>query len=462
MKRSLLIIGFVVLFVLASAYEVKACRCGGPRTFHQLQGNQTCGYYWGADAVFVGVADKIEIDQAKYTVKVTFSVEKPIRGTSGKTVEIFTNVSEGMCGYPFEQGERYFVYGHKGQGGNLTEGLCGPTVKLKDARDDLEYVEELAAGKLGTRFSGSVTEDKQGIEYDQRNDKPLPDIEITIRSATKTYKTRTDENGTYVFRDFPKDTYRVSAEFPQGVKEINWESWPSTVFANPCAAKPFRGTRKGSIRGRVVGFPTSEIENVGDKKPAQPQLTLIPLDDQGQPVKLASPFRQEWAFREKFEYSFNNIPAGRYLLAINPKNCPNPNNGAPPMYYPGVAAREEARIITIKEGEHLVLNDFRSLPILKQRWIAGKVVDRDGSPVSNARVRLSGGPFEGGGGCWDANFEARSDGLGRFRIKGFESYRYSIAAGVEGVDGKPGAHSKDLPLQENSPVDELVLILDQQ
>lgn len=456
MKRSLLVIGFVVLFVLAGAYEVKACRCFGRTSFQQLQGNQTCGYYSGADAVFVGVAEKIETDQANLSVKVTFSVEKPIRGTSGKRAEILTST---MCGYPFEQGERYFVYGRKGQDGNLTEGMCGPTVKLKDARDDLEYVEELAAGKLGTRFSGSVIQDKQGVEYDQRNDKPLPDIEITIRSAKKTYKTRTDENGVYVFKDFPKDTYRVSAELPHGVREINPQVYQSSQFANPCGGKIFRVSSKGSISGKVVGFPTSEIENVGDKKSAQPQLTLIPLDDQAQPVKLASPFRQEWAFREKFEYSFNNIPAGKYLLAMNPRNCPYPNNGIGPMYYPGAATKEEAKIVTVKEGQQLVLNDFRSLPALKARWIAGKVVDRDGSSVASAHVRLTAGPFETGG-CWRSDF--RADEQGRFRIKGFETYRYEIWVGIEVVDGNPRGFKKIRDLPENSPVDELVLILDQQ
>lgn len=147
--RFLAILSFLLFF--AGESEVEACSC-----FGRPQGVQTCGYYWNSDEVFIGLAEKVEIDERVGGMKVTFSVERPIRGASEKTIEVFTSANTASCGYPFKQGKRYFVYARKGQDGKLSESLCGPTTPLEDAEDDLEYAKEIEGGKLGSRIWGRV------------------------------------------------------------------------------------------------------------------------------------------------------------------------------------------------------------------------------------------------------------------------------------------------------------------
>ncbi len=455
MKKLLLLTVFFLSFFWLGTVDVEACKCSGrPRA---VKGIQTCGYYWRADGVFIGHADTVEVDNAKGSMKVTFSVERVIRGTVGKTVEIFTSGSTASCGYPFKQGERYFVYGRKDGNGRYHESLCGPTALLKDADDDLEYARDLEEGKLGTRIFGSVFEDRQPTSLDKRTHEPVSNIEITIKGK-KTFKTRTDAKGNFLFKEFPNDNYQVFASLPDGFRELLARSDLPERSAGSCNGEYFRITRQGSIRGRVVGFPSAEIKNPWDPNPAQPRVTLVPLDENGDLLHHYS-FEENWAYRDKFEYFFDRVPAGNYLIAINPKNCPYPNNGVPPTYYPGVATQAEARIVTINEGEQLVLNDFRSLPILKERLISGKVVDSSGSPVANARVRLMSGT-PGGGPCGSQDFRAQADEFGQFRIKGYETYRYSIQAFTDASTNSPKARSEILTLSQDSLTNELVLRLD--
>jgi len=212
MKKYSSLILLSLLVLLVGTKTSVACTCSGRP--QDVKGVQTCGYYWYSEAVFIGLAEKVTIESGQ--MKVSFSVEKSIRGVNEKTVEVFTSASEGSCGYPFKEGERYFVYSRRREDGKLREGLCGPTVLLKDAEDDLNYVKELESGKLGSRIFGTVYEDKQKSYNDKRSFERLAGIEVTIRSNTgkkNKFRTKTDENGFYIFKEIPPDGYQVTANF---------------------------------------------------------------------------------------------------------------------------------------------------------------------------------------------------------------------------------------------------------
>ncbi|MEP6924849.1 MAG: hypothetical protein ABI954_10320, partial [Pyrinomonadaceae bacterium] len=123
---------------MASYISALGCTCGGPRQtldFHPY------GSYWGADVVFNGLVDDITVKTTVYegkeypsSVIVSFAVEEAFRNVAGKTLEIYTSPSGGMCGYPFQKGKRYFVYARRNKENQLTEHLCGPTVPLENAQ----------------------------------------------------------------------------------------------------------------------------------------------------------------------------------------------------------------------------------------------------------------------------------------------------------------------------------------
>ena len=271
-----------VFFLLIGTNTAEACTCSGRP--QGVKGVQTCGYYGSSENIFIGLAEKVEIDNKIGSMKATFSVEKSIRGTNEKTVEIFTSSSTASCGYPFKQGERYFVYGRKNTDGKYHESLCGPTTLLKDAVDDLEYVKDIEEGKPGTRIFGSVYEDKQPTLKDKRTFERLSGIEITIKSENRMVKTLTDEKGNYLFKDIPKERYQVFAKLPKGYRELFVRADLTEHFAGGCSGDNFRVTKQGSIRGKIVNFPSKEIENPWSPKPAQPKVALIPLDENNKPI----------------------------------------------------------------------------------------------------------------------------------------------------------------------------------
>ena len=452
--RSFAILSAFLFFFGAS--EVLACRCfGRPQS---VKGIQTCGYYWGSENIFIGLAEKVEVDNETRRMKVTFSVERAIRGTAEKSIEIFTNANTASCGYPFVHGERYFVYGRKGTDGKFHEGLCGPTTLLKDAEDDLEYAKAIEEGKLGTRIYGRVYDVRQPTAKAERKAVPLAGIEITITNDNRVFRTLTDEKGDYIFKDVPKHTYRVFAKFPKGYRELLLQEGQNERFASACDDVSFRITREGSIRGRVVNFPATAIKNSWDRNEVQqPKVTLIPLDEND--TIISSPtYEEKWAFRDKFEYYFDFVPAGRYLLAMNPGNCPYPNNGVRPTFFPGVADQSKAKIVTVAEGEDLLLGDFRSLPLLKKRLFSGVVLNVDKTPAANVTVRLMDKEFPA---CNGLSVETKTDVSGRFRLQGFEGYRYKISAYAQNSKGQPRPHALPFSLPASDAVNAIQLILDQ-
>lgn len=455
MKHFPILIFLFILFLSVGIRDVAACDCiGRPQG---VKGVQTCGYYWANENIFIGLAQKVEVDNKIGLMKVTFSVEKSIRGTNEKTVEIFTSSSEASCGYPFKQGERYFVYGRKGADGKFHEFLCGATTLLKDAADDLEYVKDIEDGKPGTRIFGSVYDDRQPTLKDKRTFEPLAEIEITIKSKQNEYKTVTDEKGNYLFKDVPKDRYQVFAKLPKGYRELFVRADLTEHFAGGCSGNNFRVTRQGSIRGKVVNFPSKEIQNPWNRDSVQqPKVTLTPLDENNKPIA-NSYFEEKWAYRDKFEYFFDIVPAGNYLLAINPRNCPYPNNGVPTMFYPGVPAQSEAKTVVVKEGEQLILKDFRSLPLLKERWFSGVVLNADKTPAPNAVVRLLDGNMNI---CNNFYLEVKTDEFGRFRLKGFENYEYKIDASTERKNGQKQIYANPFVISKVGNDDKIELILD--
>ena len=458
-------LGLILLFLLIGIETVNACDCVGRPP--GAKGVQTCGYYWYSEAVFIGLAEKASIENGQ--MRVSFSVEKPIRGISGKTVEVFTSASEASCGYPFKEGEQYFVYARKGSDGKLGEFLCGSTTLLKDAEDDLEYIKELESGKLGSRIFGTVYEDKQKSYNDKRSFEGLAGIEITIKgkkliplstvkpnikSKEYTFKTTTNNKGFYIFSEIPEGVYKVTAKFPERLREIVTTENLINHFASVnkegvrCDSEDFITTRQGSIRGEIVSD--------NGQNPIQQKLSLFPLDENNNVMPYRTP-EEKYANRDKNEFFFNVVPAGKYLLSINPNNCPYPTNGFPTMYFPGVADKSNSKIITVNDGENLRLEDFRILPMLKDRWFSGGVLYQDKTPAINVNVRLLDGNMSK---CNGFQMEVRTDEFGRFRVKGFETYEYKIDASTDRKQGQKQLYSKPFIVPQFGKVEDIQLILD--
>jgi hypothetical protein len=156
------------------------------------------------------------------------------------------------------------------------------------------------------------------------------------------------------------------------------------------------------------------------------------------------------------------VAPGKYLLTINPNGCHNNQEiqyGR--MFYPGVANKDDARIITVGENEEVVLKKFKLLPPLQDRWFSGVVISPDGAPAAGATVfmRQKGVPLPQ---CLGLNSEVKTDSTGRFRIRGYHPYTYVIRAYVETGSDTPRKRllSEGAEIRPESPQDGIRLSLE--
>src|SRR6202000_1556667 len=81
-----------------------------------------------------------ETVNAREPLKVTFSAVHTYRGETGKEVSVKTGLGMGDCGFDFQKGNRYLVFAHKEDTGDLTTSICTGTSLLKDAGNSLRLL----------------------------------------------------------------------------------------------------------------------------------------------------------------------------------------------------------------------------------------------------------------------------------------------------------------------------------
>lgn len=442
--------------------------------------------------MFTGVVDKFVADKKSVSPNghfisdtytpvfnlVRFNVEEKYRGNIGEKIEIVSS-------FNFNEGERYFVYASPGNDGKiyqLDNGECGkPPILLTNAKDDTEYAEEIASGKIGTRIFGSVGEDRWRM-WEPRQYVPLANVEVTIKSKKHSFTTKTDEKGKFVFKDIPPAEYRITAPTPKGLHErilnnsnffperskpntvLVGESFVSEFISLGSTQKPkyyyrhwdshnFIFTSLSSIAGKVVGFD--------GKIPPQQFLWLLPIDKNGK-LLCDDPMQYLWMDRSTGKFVFENIPAGKYRLAINRYNChSNSNPQFSRNFFPGVSGETEADTITVGENERLKLKDFRLLPQLKERQFSGIILTTDKKPLANATIFMINKNYSGPSECFSINIETKTDASGRFRLKGYEGYEYKVRAYIQPTEQSSSRlFSKMLEIPVNGDVENIELIVD--
>lgn len=448
--------------------------------------------YWQADSVFTGTVEKKLVEnssdekQENFTTDrppqlinsvVKFSIEKKYRGITDKTIEINTTSS-------FKEGEKYFVYAVRGKDGKfykLDDGFCGkPPILLDNASEDIEYAEDIASGNSGTRIYGWVYQDKQDSFKTPRQNVPIIEIEVTIKSETNSFTTKTDKKGKYTFKNIPVGEYKISASTPNGMREreINYSGLnrrklifigqgyaPNqlillkakeklTPFYYHSGSYNFFFTSLSSIEGKFIAH---DGEN-----PPQLFVHLLPIDENGKAI-LNDSITYQWTNPKSGEFYFDSVPEGRYVVAINRYNChTNRNPEYRRNFYPGTFDINKARIITVYPKQDIELRDFRLSPPLKEKWVIGVVLSADKKPVANATVWMRDSSQKHFDECVSGNsISTQTDSNGRFKMKGFESYNYKISAYKEINKQNLRIYSEisELTLQEKS--NGLTFILDQ-
>lgn len=444
-KINYLLAAVVLLLLPSFASVASACTCGG---------GSPCEAYAGASVVFVGRVTQTGLkaiprtlpDNAMSTtltdggvISAQFKVEEAFLGVKGAQIEILGQGT--TCDYPFKSGERYLVFAYKdSKAGTFHTNICSGTASLAESNDNLAYIRKTAR-QPGAVFYGEVVREVYG-EAEPRAE-PMAKVEIILEQGKEHLRGVTDASGKFELLGIKPGRYRVHTNPATNASRLDVmaaeprKEWEVEIPTQGCVQTWFAARPEGEISGTVRDASGIVAEDI------EPEL-LFADDKGGEPN-----FRSERLSDAKtFKFSF--LPPGRYYLGFNLHDGPGIDSPYPEFYYPGVADRSKATLITLTDGQKITdLTLYRPLR-LAERMLEGVAVWPDGRPyIENCGITLT-NPRTGyrEGNC------VSPDGEGRFKIKAVEGQTYHLAATLFGR-GEGLISSKPVVVKiekENSPV----------
>ena len=417
-RWTLLSIGSLVLALLSLSKNALACVCDLTRP--------PCEAYWQAEAVFIGTPKElywIEFEDKLPELVIKrkqpvfhFSVDQAFRGVNGTQVAALTGIGGGDCGYGFKIGEQYLVYAYRdGQKKEmLATSICTRTRSVRNAGEDLEYIEGLSKATPGGLVFGSVTKSN----WPPGGLVPLEGVKITIERPGKSVTVTTDSDGKFRASSLPEGTYKVRVAPPEGLSAGRNESENESeikIADRGCATVSFELAVDGRVIGRVIDAEGIPLSNC--------YVMLKPADEE----KRYSGFSDSASSDDEGRYEIKRIPPGHYKLSVYYNGPPGELlKSFPLVYYPGVLSADQAGVIVVGESAKVEDVDFR-LPTPPERTIEGVVLWPDGKPAPGAQLT-----------CYIHDGEApiKIDGQGHFSFKTYEGVETLLIAQVEIEKGK--------------------------
>ena len=195
----------LVLLLPCAVPGARACQC--------RERQPPCAQYWEADAVFIGSVTTIALpdvagraDEGAVRERVSFDVERALRGVEGREVEIVNRGTS--CDFGFKPGVKYLVYAYRNPtDGGLSTYYCSRTAELSKAAADLSYINKLAASASETVITGLLA-DRQ---------KTLSNVRVTAESGGRLYRSASNTAGWFTLSVPKTGMYRVRIFLPHNV-----------------------------------------------------------------------------------------------------------------------------------------------------------------------------------------------------------------------------------------------------
>ncbi|HVG90258.1 MAG TPA: carboxypeptidase regulatory-like domain-containing protein, partial [Alphaproteobacteria bacterium] len=142
---------------------------------------------------------------------VRFRVNKAYSGNPGSEVAVQTGLGGGDCGYHFDPGHTYLVYGYKSNG-NLYTGICSGTQPIEQAGAALTWLDSLPSLPKDANIFGKVN------QRTIKDNAPAPGITVSVSDPSgRERTTSTDASGAYSMTGLLPGDYVVSLSVPKGM-----------------------------------------------------------------------------------------------------------------------------------------------------------------------------------------------------------------------------------------------------
>lgn len=419
---------FATLLILlaGSPSPASACTCAGRVS--------ACEQLGRSSTIFIGKV--VSSDPGQFAIAsntqaigrhVLFEVLETFRGTGEQKIAVRTGVGNGDCGYRFEEGKVYLVYGYEA-GAEVQTSICSGTGPVEQAESDIAFFRSLSSRGPEGRVSGYVSTDRPGRldVYDGKG--ALPGVVVWLESGDGKRKALTNGQGEYRFEGLFPGRYRVWAELPR--KLGGGDAVSVTVARQACVTVPFIGEETGSISGALRDSTGRPV--------AHAWVELLRASDH-QPAGVEKGFS-----REDGRFTIRRVPEGEYLIGVHVTEPPRGSKYLWHPYrrsfYPGVSDPAAARTITVKAAEVVTGMDWSLGVPLRGRAIRGVVLGPDDKPAWPVFVELKVDGYE------DNAHLAETARDGTFKLEGLAELRYFVQASSRSGDGSEAWHCHRLPV----------------
>ncbi|HEV2668179.1 MAG TPA: carboxypeptidase-like regulatory domain-containing protein, partial [Blastocatellia bacterium] len=294
----------------------------------------------------------------------------------------------------------------------LSTSICTRTRSIRNADEDLEYIQGLSKASPGGWVFGEVFKSNRGPE----GLLPLEGVKITVEGQGKSVTVTTDSDGKFRASSLPEGNYKVRVAPPEGLSAGSNESEVKVVDRG-CATVTFWLVVDGRVYGRVLDAEGRPLPNC--------YVMVSPAEAE----KRYSGFSDGANADDEGRYELKRIPPGQYKLSVY-YNGPRGEmlKSFPTFFYPGVLSADQAGVIVVGESAKVEDVDFR-LPPPPERTIEGVVLWPDGKPAPTAQLTcyLHGGRMHP---------PIKIDEQGHFSFKIYEGVDAFLVAEIETEKGK--------------------------
>ncbi|HEX8634307.1 MAG TPA: hypothetical protein VF703_09180 [Pyrinomonadaceae bacterium] len=438
-KKCVLFLAFIFAVLCFGAREARACSCAPKQT--------TQVAYETADVVVVTRLVSVEKsvktapreripggDKYVYVDKsARMLVERVFKGNLKAGDEMtFAQGGGADCIWTFSEkeiGEEFLFYLNSGEQNQAVwyGSECGRSSGLNRVADDLLYLNKLKRVRGKSRLSGTIRlNDAAALSVEGRS--------VRITGAGKTHEVRTDRNGVYEIYDLPAGQYRVEFETPPGWKALTFDERSLDGLSRPEEGAPKGVPVTIEAKKHTALDVHFEIDNAMRGKVFDPhgrpmkEVCLALVHAQGEAPKY---FYKAACTKESGDFEITEIPAGSYLLVVNPNGEISSRHPFKKFYYPNASEREGATVITIGAGNMLDGLDVHVDGVEETVTIEGVFLYADGKPVVKENVAFKAAQTKDN---LKGDAYATTDARGRFSFK--------ILKGVEGeLSGRMYAYS---------------------
>jgi hypothetical protein len=290
-----------------------------------------------------------------------------------------------LTNFIYWKGETYFVDGSRGHG-LLSERLpiieggvsCSRTRPVSEAVVDLRLLHEPAS--TGTRLIGYVREPQKfvGGLVPPVSLKPAAGAKINVAGPAGKRVITTDASGVYEVDDLPAGDYTLQLVVPENqiVGFFKNEEAPANVHLDDrgLVEHNFELFWNGRIEGRVE-------DDSG--KPAHAWVVLMSADG----VQLPGSVNFAQMTNKDGSYEVEKIPAGRYMVLLNPSG-PRDEWPYDVQFYPSATSAGDARVLALSEGQEISGIDFH-VQRLTERTVQVRVTWPNGNVAAGAHVGVA-------------------------------------------------------------------------